>query len=255
MILLTYFPEFYLFYFRCNANYEQVRVRSILIDVYGSGSTCNSTIDTSACSMNFDCVQTQWTSWSACTAMCGTGGLQYRTRETITPASSFGVPCGPLSETIPCPVAAQLCGPGLVCYPVETANGTLPTCIDLPASNPEHVCQAVKPCGFQQCFDVPAPNSGHYCFCDPNYGYVYGLASPWGGLGCMDANACIDFPCSNYSLGCADLPAPYYINNAAGRSCGACFQGYTGDGSLCQSLFGRYINIYVYYSILKSYRY
>ena len=220
---------------RCNQQFSETRVRSIEQMKYGNGSACDSTIDTETCpATTTDCVQTAWSSWSACTVLCGTG-VQTRSRETIVPALLGGLACGDLVQYQNC--TPPPCGPGLVCYPVMNGSSVTPTCIDLPASNPAHVCQAYRPCGFQQCFDIPAPNEGHYCFCDVSRGYVYGLASPWGGEGCADIDACLDNPCSVHSANCTDLPAPYYANNAAGRQCGPCNAGYSGDGSTCLGLF------------------
>lgn len=53
------------------------------------------------------------------------------------------------------------------------------------------------------------------------------------GAGCMDSNACQSHPCSSASLGCTDLPAPYYLDDVDGRMCDACKDGYDGDGELC----------------------
>ena len=98
----------------------------------------------------------------------------------------------------------------------------------------KHECQVYHPCGLQTCVDILAPGSGHACVCNTNLGYSPGIAISWGGEGCIDANACISFPCSpNSSTGCHDLPAPYYLNNPSGRTCGPCNDGYTGDGATC----------------------
>ncbi len=49
---------------------------------------------------------------------------------------------------------------------------------------------------------------------------------------CLQINACLDFPCSAFSAGCADLPPPAG-NTPSGRVCGACMSGYTNVGDWC----------------------
>lgn len=49
-----------------------------------------------------DCVVSDWSPLSECTASCGTKGLRERYRKVIQPAQSGGRPCPPLRQTVPC---------------------------------------------------------------------------------------------------------------------------------------------------------
>jgi hypothetical protein len=49
---------------------------------------------------------------------------------------------------------------------------------------------------------------------------------------CVDTNACIDNPCSSFSSGCTDIPAPAE-NTKNDRICGPCFEGYTLVNDSC----------------------
>ena len=221
--------------YRCGGSFDQIRERSIVAGAYGTGAPCPSLIDDEPCALStVNCVQTSWSAWGACTGLCGSSNIQSRTRETITQAVGNGTSCGALIQTQQCANSNLSCSAGLTCYPLATAGGVKPTCIDVPASYPQHECQVYHPCGLQTCVDILAPGSGHACVCNTNLGYSPGIAISWGGEGCIDANACISFPCSpNSSTGCHDLPAPYYLNNPSGRTCGPCNDGYTGDGATC----------------------
>lgn len=54
-----------------------------------------------------NCVLSEWSEWSECdciTDESGTNCFKTRTRTVITPAANGGEPCGPLTETVCCPV-------------------------------------------------------------------------------------------------------------------------------------------------------
>ena len=72
-----------------------------------------------------DCVQSDWSTWSACSSTCGYG-QRTRTRETVSEAQEVGRKCGPLVETdvcinAPCPVVEVVPGPFSACHP---SNGS-----------------------------------------------------------------------------------------------------------------------------------
>jgi hypothetical protein len=49
----------------------------------------------------------------------------------------------------------------------------------------------------------------------------------------VDVDACGLAPCSKNAASCTDLPAPA-PHSELGRTCGACMQGYAGNGSVCE---------------------
>jgi hypothetical protein len=75
----------------------RTRTREVLSDtsLYGSAN-CPALTQTVACSearCPRDCIQTEWTPWSACSATCGDTGDQWRMRGIHTPAAHGGKEC------------------------------------------------------------------------------------------------------------------------------------------------------------------
>jgi hypothetical protein len=89
----------------------QTRTRTIITPAQNGGAACPVLTETRACNENpcpIDCVVSDWSAWSTCTATCG-GGVQTRTRTVITPAQNGGAACPVLTETRacnenPCPI-------------------------------------------------------------------------------------------------------------------------------------------------------
>ncbi len=74
---------------------------------YTVTTTVGEIVVITGCQLPINCVVSEWSAWSACSAECG-GGTQTRTRTVITPAQ-YGGTCPPLSETVacntqPCPI-------------------------------------------------------------------------------------------------------------------------------------------------------
>ncbi|MFN4253882.1 MAG: T9SS type A sorting domain-containing protein [Saprospiraceae bacterium] len=83
----------------------QTRTRNVVTPAANGGLPCPVLSETQPCNQQpcpVDCVVSDWSVWSTCSAPCG-GGVQTRTRNVITPAAYGGVPCPTsLSETQPC---------------------------------------------------------------------------------------------------------------------------------------------------------
>lgn len=52
----------------------------------------------------FDCILSEWSSWSPCSLTCGMHGVRQRTRSVVVTSSGGGLPCGSRLEVIPCEV-------------------------------------------------------------------------------------------------------------------------------------------------------
>jgi hypothetical protein len=142
----------------------QTRTRTIITQAANGGTPCpinlveEQSCNTQPCAT--DCVVSEWSAWSACTATCG-GGEQTRTRTIITPASGGGA-CPPLTETRPCnqqPCAADCVvsewSPwGSCSLPCGGGTQTRTRTILIPASNGGAPCPALvetQPCNTQAC--------------------------------------------------------------------------------------------------------
>jgi hypothetical protein len=67
---------------------------------YTVTTTVGEIVVITGCQLPINCVVSEWSAWSTCSAECG-GGTQTRTRTVITPAQ-YGGTCPPLSETVAC---------------------------------------------------------------------------------------------------------------------------------------------------------
>ncbi|KFD56906.1 hypothetical protein M514_02163 [Trichuris suis] len=72
----------------------------------GPNTTCTKTAqyrfcNLSCCSTSYNCLQSDWTSWSPCSASCGSG-IQYRSRRILVPSIGNGTSCGPTYEKQKC---------------------------------------------------------------------------------------------------------------------------------------------------------
>ena len=112
-------------------------------------------------------------------------------------------------------------------------------CTLTPSSSPFHACQLDGQCRLQTCTTGVSGLSSYTCVCNPDTGYLPDPVS----FGCVDVNACVDFPClydhysPNASRSCTDLPAPLAINNPVGRSCEPCRTGWVAlDITTCSSV-------------------
>jgi hypothetical protein len=89
----------------------QTRTRTVMTEPQYGGTPCPPLTETQPCNeqpCSEDCIVSEWSAWSVCSAECG-GGTQTRTRSILSPPSGGGTPCPPLTETQacneqPCPV-------------------------------------------------------------------------------------------------------------------------------------------------------
>ncbi|HET8523322.1 MAG TPA: hypothetical protein VFL82_08820 [Thermomicrobiales bacterium] len=103
-----------------------------------------------------DCVVSDWSDWSACSAECG--GTRTRTRTVVTEASCDGAACPPLSEEESCGTcpdnAACLDGACFIKYPycssygVAANGGGVSACIC--GSGSDEVCTTTGDCPTDQ---------------------------------------------------------------------------------------------------------
>jgi hypothetical protein len=85
-----------------------VRTRSITQEQKNNGLQCPELKQTMECNTQacpVDCVMSDWSQWSDCSASCG-GGHQTRGRTIVTAAEHGGVPCGETLQSQVCNAAA-----------------------------------------------------------------------------------------------------------------------------------------------------
>jgi hypothetical protein len=154
----------------------QTRTRTVLVPAQFGGAPCGSLSESRACNEQpcpIDCVVSDWSEWSTCTATCG-GGMQTRTRTVLVPAQFGGAACGSLSESRacneqPCPVncvvsawsewssCSAACGGG-----TRTRTRTIIT----PAANGGDPCpplEETEACNTQPCGATGACCVGNTC--------------------------------------------------------------------------------------------
>jgi len=93
---------------------KQTKYHSIDVKPAFGGADCPMLLHTRPCNFDVpcptDCVQTPYSTWTACTKSCGVkngndlgAGTKSRFRSVITPMESDGTPCGNNTETVECP--------------------------------------------------------------------------------------------------------------------------------------------------------
>lgn len=87
------------------------RERLVVRDAIGNGRCDQPLTDVQLCNVDKpcsdtyqDCELSAWTAFSACSVTCGTG-TKTRTREVLKQPTEKGLPCGKLTNTIPCHLA------------------------------------------------------------------------------------------------------------------------------------------------------
>lgn len=85
----------------------QSRSRKILSGAVAGGNACGMTTETKGfCNTHecpVDCIVSNWSKWSACTATCGDSATKTRTRQRVRDPAFHGKPCAsPLVETVVC---------------------------------------------------------------------------------------------------------------------------------------------------------
>ena len=149
----------------------RVRTRPVLTPAAYGGAACPALVESEACNTQpcaVDCVVSDWSTWSTCSATCG-GGTQTRTRTVLTPPSNGGLACPAdftetqACNTQACPTYTWSAGAYSACS-VTCGGGTRSrpvVCLD---SNTNIVadgyCDAgTKPAVAQTCNTQPCPAS------------------------------------------------------------------------------------------------
>ena len=94
---------------------KQTRARQIITPAR-NGGVCLQLNQTQACGKSpcpVPCRESEWGSWTTCTAACGKHGTQSRSRTVAAPARFNGAPCGPLTQLQQC--NRHECGPPAPC--------------------------------------------------------------------------------------------------------------------------------------------
>ncbi len=158
------------------------RRRNVLIHPANGGLECPATEQVKICGSepcDKDCVVSDWSPWSACSASCG-GGVQSRVRYIISPASGKGKTCPPLIEYRDCNAEAcptdcvvsewspwsncsKPCGSGTQ---VRTRTIIKPSTYGNCPSLEEH-----RPCNYEECpVDCEVSDWSNWSECDATCG-------------------------------------------------------------------------------------
>eukprot|EP01004_Peranema_trichophorum_P007321 NODE_60_length_4100_cov_55.328640_g50_i0.p1 GENE.NODE_60_length_4100_cov_55.328640_g50_i0~~NODE_60_length_4100_cov_55.328640_g50_i0.p1 ORF type:complete len:1365 (-),score=567.13 NODE_60_length_4100_cov_55.328640_g50_i0:5-3496(-) len=98
----------------CGSGLTQ-RTREITTQPNFGAKACDATVEVNSCNTNecpVDCEMAEWSSWSSCSQLCGSG-TQTRTRAVLVPSANGGLECAETSKVLvcntkPCPVDCKL---------------------------------------------------------------------------------------------------------------------------------------------------
>ena len=168
-----------------------------------------------------NCVYSEWSAWSACSADCG-GGTQTRSRQIVTEGACGGIPCDeePLSEQRPCNTdpCVEECLPGYEpsddgCVPCGTGSSSAGGLACVPCGPGTFVdylgadyCSACSP-GYY--IDITGAVSCIACECDGLCEAITGECAGGGGGVGVGGECIADGDCQSGHCGCdapPDLP-------------------------------------------------